>query len=152
MIIPDVNLLLYAYDTSAPAHARAAEWWQECLSGTESIGLLAVVAFGFIRISTHHRVYRHPLAAREAVGLVRSWRERTCVEWLEMKPNHLDAALGLIERQGVAGNLVTDLQIAAMAIAHHAVLHSNDTDFLRFDGLRWFNPLSINGSSARRGK
>ncbi len=152
MIIPDVNLLLYAYDTSAPEHARASAWWQECLSGTESIGLLAVVAFGFIRISTHHRVYRHPLTAREAVGLVRSWRERTCVDWLEMQPNHCEACLRLIEQQGVAGNLVTDLQIAAMTIAHHAVLHSNDTDFLRFDGLRWFNPLSINGSSARRGK
>jgi predicted nucleic acid-binding protein len=37
MIIPDINLPLYAYDLDSPFHARAAEWWQRCLSGTEQV-------------------------------------------------------------------------------------------------------------------
>lgn len=50
--------------------------------------------------------------------------------------------LRLLENTGVGGNLTTDAQIAAMVLQEKAVLHSNDTDFLRFPGLRWHNPLT----------
>ena len=43
MIIPDANLLLYAYDEASPFHARARSWWSECISGPEPVGLVAVV-------------------------------------------------------------------------------------------------------------
>jgi predicted nucleic acid-binding protein len=36
---------------------------------------------------------------------------------------------------------VSDAQLAALAIEYQAVLHSNDSDFSRFPGLRWHNPL-----------
>jgi len=39
MIIPDINLLLYAYDAASPFHAKAVAWWQACLSGEEPVGL-----------------------------------------------------------------------------------------------------------------
>lgn len=39
----------------------------------------------------------------------------------------------LLEELGTAGNLTTDA---------HAELASTDTDFARFKGLRWFNPLA----------
>lgn len=51
-------------------------------------------------------------------------------------------ALKLLETFGRAGNLVTDAQLAALAIEHGAVLHTADSDFLRFRGLRWFNPVT----------
>ena len=37
--------------------------------------------------------------------------------------------------------LLTDAHIAALAIDNQAVVHSNDSDFSRFAGLRWSNPL-----------
>jgi predicted nucleic acid-binding protein len=37
--------------------------------------------------------------------------------------------------------LTTDAPIAALAIEHGYTLYSNDTDFARFEGLRWQNPL-----------
>ncbi len=37
--------------------------------------------------------------------------------------------------------LLTDAHIAALAIDNQAVVHSNDSDFGRFPGLRWSNPL-----------
>jgi hypothetical protein len=43
---------------------------------------------------------------------------------------------------GSAGNLTTDAHLAALAIEHGAVLYSCDTDFARFSGLRWVDPLS----------
>jgi uncharacterized protein len=42
---------------------------------------------------------------------------------------------------GVARNLTTDVQLAAHAIENQARLCSNDSDFARFQGLRWENPL-----------
>jgi predicted nucleic acid-binding protein len=42
---------------------------------------------------------------------------------------------------GAAGNLTTGAVIAALALEYQAELHSNDTDFMRFSGLRWINLL-----------
>ncbi len=64
MIVPDINLLLYAYDSDSPFHSKAAAWWQRCLSGTESVGLAQVVIFGFVRIGTSGRVFRNRRGAR----------------------------------------------------------------------------------------
>ena len=41
----------------------------------------------------------------------------------------------------MAGNLTTDAHLAALALEYQAELHSTDTDFARFSGLRWVNPL-----------
>jgi predicted nucleic acid-binding protein len=49
--------------------------------------------------------------------------------------------LGLLRQLGAARNLTTDVQLAAHAIENQAQLMSNDTDFERFPGLRWVNPL-----------
>jgi predicted nucleic acid-binding protein len=38
--------------------------------------------------------------------------------------------------------LVPDAQLAALAVEHGVELVSADTDFMRFPGLRWVNPLS----------
>jgi len=142
MIIPDINLLLYAYDADSPSHARASAWWQQCLSGEEPIGFAPVVVFGFVRIATNARVFEHPMTAAEAAKHVRSWLEQPVAQILEPRRDHVEQALSLIETLGTVGNLVTDAQIAALAIEHDAILHTADSDFLRFSGLRWSNPLT----------
>jgi hypothetical protein len=142
VIVPDVNLLIYAYDTTSPFHAAAANWWQQCLSGEEPVGLAPVVLFGFVRVSTHPRVFLHPLTAAESAAIVRSWLEQPVARVLEPSPGHLLETLSLLEGVGTAGNLVTDAQIAALALEHDAVVHTADADFLRFPGLHWTNPLT----------
>lgn len=146
MIIPDVNLLLYAYDSSSSCHARAVDWWEACLSGSERIGLPHVVLFGFIRVGTHARVFREPLTPAEATRHVRAWLEQPVVEVLPPDSDHLLRTLTLLESLGTAANLVSDAQLAALAIHYGAVLHTADADFVRFPGLRWFNPLTGTGT------
>jgi len=150
VIIPDINLLLYAHDSSSPFHAKAAAWWQSCLSGTEPIGLLHVVTFGFVRIVTHPRVFVNPMTAAEAAGHVRSWLEQPPVQVIAPGSDHVRPTLELLETIGTAGNLVSDAQMAALAMDHDAVLHTADTDFVRFQGLRWFNPITATGSANLR--
>jgi uncharacterized protein len=142
MIIPDINLLLYAYDSDSAFHAKAAAWWQDCLSGPETVGIPAVVLFGFIRIGSHPRVFRNPMTPAQLSEIVRSWLAQPMVQILESGSDHLDRVLRLLEAIGTAGNLVTDAQIAAFAIDYGAMLHTADSDFMRFPGLRWINPLA----------
>ena len=141
VIVPDINLLLYAYDSQSPFHAAAAAWWQACLTGEEPVGLAPVVAFGFVRISTHPRVFEHPMSPGEAADHVRSWLAEPIVHLLEPRPDHVEHVLASLEALGTAGNLVTDAQIAALAIQHDAVVYTTDSDFMRFTGLRWRNPI-----------
>lgn len=148
MIIPDINLLLYAYDSDSPFHARAAAWWQKCLSGTEPVGLPPVVVFGFVRIGTSSRAFQNPMTAAEASAHVRSWLAQPAIRIVQPGPDHIGHVLKLLETLGAAANLVTDAQIAALAIDYNAVLHTADADFLRFPGLRWFNPVT--GTASRR--
>jgi toxin-antitoxin system PIN domain toxin len=150
MIIPDVNLLIYAYDSSSPFHVKAASWWQACLTGEEPVLLPEVVVFGFVRVSTNPRAFLHPLTTAEAVAHVRSWLLQETVTIPEATPGHFERVLALLEALGTAGNLVTDAQIAAVAIEHEAVVHTADADFIRFKGLRWSNPLADEPARMRR--
>jgi predicted nucleic acid-binding protein len=54
----------------------------------------------------------------------------------------VDIAFGLLRSVGTGGNLTTGAQLAALALEYDAEIHSNDTDFGRFPGLRWSNPLA----------
>ena len=60
MIVPDANLLIYAYDTTSPHHAKARTWWEERLSGDEPVGIPWVVVLAFTRLLTHPAVCAAP--------------------------------------------------------------------------------------------
>lgn len=141
MILPDANLLLYAYDESNPFHTRAKDWWSDCLSGPEPVGLVAVVLFAFVRIGTSPRVFESPLSIAEATGHVQSWLQVPATELLAVMRADVDQALEWLCDAGSGGNLTTDAQIAAVAKRCRAQVLTADTDFARFPGVRWKNPL-----------
>lgn len=141
MIVPDVNLLLYAEIDAFPQHERARVWWEAALNGSRPVGLATASVFGFLRIGTSRRIFYEPLATSEAVARVRSWMTRPQVQLLVPGSRYMDIALGLLEDIGAAGNLTTDVQIAAHAMEVNGEVHSNDNDFGRFEGLRRMNPL-----------
>lgn len=142
MIIPDVNLLVYAHNEAAPDHARARTWWEGLLSGTATVGLPWAVVFGFVRLVTHPAVLERPLPVAEALDRVEEWYACERVLALDPGPRHLSIARGLFAATGVGGSLTTDTHLAALAIENRAELHSNDADFRRFPGLRLRNPLA----------
>lgn len=141
MIIPDVNLLIYAYNEAAPRHVDARAWWETLLSNPNRVGLPWAVIFGFVRLVTHPRVLTDPLHPSTALDHVEAWLARADVQIVEPGPRHLSIVRNLFEATGVAASLTTDTHIAALAIEHQCELHSNDADFARFPGLRWRNPL-----------
>jgi toxin-antitoxin system PIN domain toxin len=141
MIVPDINLLVHAYNSESPVHEPARAWWEGLLNGSRPVGLPWVTLLGFIRITTHRSILARPLPASAACSHVRAWLARPCATVLPAGDRHAEILFGLLEHLGTAGNLTTDAHLAALCIEHQAELHSTDADFTRFPGLRWSNPL-----------
>ena len=141
MIIPDINLLVYAYSSDAPFHDQARAWWESCLSQTGTVGLAWVVILGFVRIMSSGAVFTDPMEPDEAIDHAKSWLDRSQTQIVAPGPRHLEILSDLMASSRASGRLTTDAHLAALAIETQAVIHSNDADFSRFPGLRWRNPL-----------
>jgi toxin-antitoxin system PIN domain toxin len=142
VILPDVNLLIYAYNQAAPLHEPARAWWEDLLTREHPVGLPWAVALGFVRLVTHPRVLEEPLGPTAALAHVETWLSRPEVHVIDPGPRHLVVLRTLFEATGVAAGLTTDTHLAALAIEYQCELHSNDLDFARFPGLLWHNPLA----------
>ena len=141
MRIVDLNVLLYAVNSDATQHGRTREWWEHATNDEDVIGLAWVVLLGFLRLSTNPRVFPRPLAPHVAAATLDAWLARDNVRVVREKDDHWERLKPLLSGTGTAGNLTTDAHLAALALSHDAVLVSTDTDFARFKGLRWENPL-----------
>jgi toxin-antitoxin system PIN domain toxin len=142
MILVDANLPIYAEDRSSPHHAAARRWWDAALSGNpESVALCWPMLLAFIRLTTHSRVFVHPLTLEQAIARVNSWLEHPSTRLIGPTASHWEILRSLLPRAQAQGNLVTDAHLAALAIEHDCELYSADADFARFPRLKWRNPL-----------
>lgn len=142
MKLTDVNLLLYAVDMSSPRHRAARRWLEERLSDTETFAFAWAVLLAFLRLSTNPRVFETPLGPSEALDIVDSWLAHPCATVLHPTERHAAILRDLLAPLGTAGNLTTDAHLAALAIEHGADLCSSDSDFSRFPGISWLDPLA----------
>ncbi len=137
----DANLLLYAVGENSSSHELAATWLDDTLNGGRRVGIPWQTIGAFVRIVTNPRVTVGALPSQDAWGVVESWLALPTV-WIPPASERTAAILGrLIAHDRVTGNLVADAQLAALAIEHGLTVYSADTDFARFDGLSWINPL-----------
>ena len=141
MIVPDINLLIYAYDAESPFNLAATRWWEGLINGDEQVGLPWVVSTGFIRIITNPRMINFPLSPLEAVDYVRQWLGMPHVSAIDPGDEHMRYFRQNIEAVGRGGDNVPDAHIAALAMERDAVVHTRDRGFRRFPGLRWRDPL-----------
>ncbi len=142
MILVDANLLLYAQDSLSEHHQKARAWWDAQLSGSAPVSLCWSVLIAFIRIATNPRLHQHPLTLSEALGCVQTWLDQPCVRLLQPTAQHWGIFQRILQAGKATGNLVTDAHLAALAVEHDCVLHSTDSDFARFRGLKWKNPIA----------
>jgi len=142
MIVPDANLLLYAYDNTSTHHSAALKWVNRAFSGTELIGLPWQVVWAFLRISTNKQIYANPISMETAVGIAQHWVGLSNVRLLAPGEQHWGLLRGMLIEGGIRGARVTDAELAAITNEYGGVLYTVDRGFARFPGLRWVNPLS----------
>ncbi|MDE0077280.1 MAG: PIN domain-containing protein [Caldilineaceae bacterium] len=141
MIVPDVNLLVYAYHENDPNHVAAKFWWEGLVNGVETIGMPWAVSMGFVRIMLNPKVLSTPMSQSEAIEYVERWFEHDHINPIDPGIKHLALFQQILNASGGSPNLVPDAHIAALALERQAIVHSNDSDFSRFPGLQWHNPL-----------
>ncbi len=142
MILLDANLPIYAVNADAPLNRKAKAWLESALSGRETVGFSWNVLLAFLRLTTRPGLFRQPLSVDTAFHLMAAWLDRPSVTIVHPGSRHLAVLRELLRPLGSGGNLTSDAHLAALAIEHGAELCSSDTDFARFHGLKWRNPLA----------
>jgi hypothetical protein len=140
-VLVDANLLLYATDSGSPFHGPAAAWLTRVLNGDRRVGLPWQSLAAFVRVSTHPRISRRPLTIDEAWTIVEGWQAVGATWHPNPGPGHGRILGDLLRSRQVAGNLVPDAQLAALALEHGLTVYSADTDFARFPEVTWVNPV-----------
>jgi toxin-antitoxin system PIN domain toxin len=142
MIIPDINLLLYAYFSVFPLHEEARRWWEGVAERGDPVGIAPPVLFGFVRIATNRRVFVTPMELEHATRIVEDWLSLPSIHVLRPGPRHVTVAFELLRAAGTSRDLTTDAQIAAYALENRGVVHTIDADFSRFPTVRHIDPLA----------
>jgi toxin-antitoxin system PIN domain toxin len=141
MILPDVNVLVYAHRADAPNHAAYRRWLEDVINSDQAYGMADIVLSGFLRIVTHPRIFDPPTEMAEALTFANQVRNQPNCVPITPGPRHWNIFAHLCEQAGVKGNLVPDAYLAALAIESGSEWITTDRDFSRFPDVKWRHPL-----------
>ena len=140
-MLPDVNVLVYAHRQDASLHGNYAAWLEEVLHSDTAFGISDLVLSGFLRIVTHHRVFRDPTPLDIGLEFTAALRGHPNAVALSPGERHWDIFQRLCRETNAKGNLIADAFLAALAIEAGAEWMTTDRDYARFPGLHWRHPL-----------
>lgn len=143
MILPDVNVLVYAFRREAARHELYAAWLAEVVAGRHELALHDLTLTKFVRIVTNPRVVPTPAPTAMALDFVARLRSARRNRWVPPGAAPWDRLAKLADQdRGISGNLVPDAYLAAVALAHGCRVATADRGFARFPGLDWFDPAA----------
>lgn len=143
MILPDVNVLVYAHRLDTPEHRVYADWLTGVATGDARFACSELVLSGFVRIVTNRRVFPEPTPVDVALAFCSALLDRPACVMVRPGPRHWSIFADLCRASRATGKLVADAYHAALAIEHGCEFVSTDADFARFPGLRWAHPLGV---------
>jgi toxin-antitoxin system PIN domain toxin len=117
-------------------------WLEGALGADEPVGLADPVLAGFVRVSTHPRVFTRPAPIGRALGFVDSMLDAPSALHVFPGERHWPIFRRLCVDARARGNLVADAYLAAIAIEQGGVWITRDRDFSRFAPLRWRDALA----------
>lgn len=141
MIVPDVNVLVYAHRPESPDHAAWVDWLRRLANGPAAFGCSELALSAFVRIATNPRVFIDPTPPDVALAFCRLLLDRPNCVPLRGGPRRWSIFAELVAKTDARGKLVADAWHAALVIEHGGDLATADSDFGRFEGLRWHHPL-----------
>lgn len=141
MILPDVNVLLYAFRADSLHHAEYRRWLESIVNGDAAYGMSPHVLSGVIRVATHPRIFARPSRLDEATEFTSVLLDQPHCQMVQPGPRHWSLFLDVCRRANAAGNLIQDAWLAALAIESGCEWITTDRNFARFAGLRWRTPI-----------
>ena len=141
MILPDANVLLYAFRKDSQDHALYRNWLDGVVNGSAAYGISPQVLASVIRIATHPRIFRRPSGLDESASFASLLLDQPHCQIIAPGPRHWTIFLKLCKTAKTAGNLIQDAWLAALAIESGCEWITTDRDFARFEGLNWRAPF-----------
>lgn len=141
MILPDVNVLVYAHHEDSPDHEPFRIWWEKTVNGPRGFAVADLVLSGFVHVVTHPRLFDHPLPTAAALDAVEAIRGRPNCTVLAPGGRHWAIFSHLCRHTRAKGNAIPDAYLAALAIETGSELVTADRGFARFPGLAVRHPL-----------
>jgi len=142
MILPDVNVLVYAFRPDSEHHTLCRDWLDSVVNGEEAYGMAPQVLGSFLRVVTNRRVFTRPSRLETALSFSASLLEQPHCQIVQPGARHWTIFADLCRRARATGNLIADAWFAALAIEAGCEWITTDRDYARFDGLRWRSPTN----------
>ena len=146
MILPDVNVLIYAFRRDVPQHRVCRPWLAAVVSSDTRFGISPLVLSAVVRITTNPRAFRMPSAIDEAFGFCDDLLRQPHCQVVEPGERHWEIFRRLCTETDIRGPRVSDAWFAALAIEWGCEWITLDRDYARFTGLKWQLPAT--GESA----
>jgi toxin-antitoxin system PIN domain toxin len=141
VILPDVNILVYAHRRDTAEHRAVRRWLEGVVEADEAYAMSDLVISGFVRVVTHPRIFREPSPLADALAFAEQLLDQPHCVLVQPGPRHWDIFVRLCRQASARGNVVPDAFLAALAIEAGCEWITTDRDFARFEGLRWRHPL-----------
>jgi toxin-antitoxin system PIN domain toxin len=141
VILPDVNILIYAFRKDAVRHDEYRAWIDGVINGLEPFGISPQALASVVRIATHRQIYAAPSPVSDVLAFCDMILRRDYCVTIQPGPRHWQIFAGLCRDVQASGNLVSDAWFAALAIEAGCEWITTDRDYARFPGLRWRAPF-----------
>jgi uncharacterized protein len=141
VILPDVNVLIYAFRIDSVDHPRYRAWLQSVVNGSTAYGISPQVLSSLVRICTHPRIFARPSSRSDAFAFCQALLEQPNATVIEPRQRHWMIFEDLCVKAKATGNLVQDAWFAALAVESGCEWITTDGDYARFPGLSWRAPL-----------
>lgn len=140
MILPDVNVLIYAFRADDAHHDECKAWLHGIIAGDAHFGISPLAMSAVVRVTTNPRSFREPSTLEDAFGYCDDILSQPHCEIVEPGPRHWSIFNRLCIETNTRGARVTDAWFAALAIEHGCTWITYDRDYARFPGLDWRTP------------
>jgi toxin-antitoxin system PIN domain toxin len=141
LILPDVNVLIYAFRTDSPDHPRYRKWLEDLVNGPSAYGMSPQVLSSVIRIATHPRIFVQPSTLDSVFEFASILLSQPHCQVIYPGPRHWELFREMTQDGRATGNLVQDAWFAALAVESGCDWITTDRDFSRFARLRSRSPL-----------
>ena len=140
MILPDVNVLIYAFRQDVPQHAICRPWLDRIIQSDTRFGVTPLALGAVVRITTNPRTYVTPSTTEEAFGFCEDLLGQPHCQVVEPGDRHWNIFRQLCVNTDTRGPRVTDAWFAALSIEWGCEWITLDRDYARFPGLKWQAP------------
>jgi toxin-antitoxin system PIN domain toxin len=141
LILPDINVLVYAFRKDSAGHRTYRAWLDGVVNGDAAYGMSPQVLSGLLRIVTHPRIFTRPSGIEETLKFADLLLAQPQCRIVQPGPQHWRIFSDLCRSAHASGNLVQDAWLAALAIESGCQWITADRDFARFPGLKWAPPF-----------